>query len=92
VNGFGACYVQFNITNVGAWTLDLKSGDGSVVKGDGEAKPDLVITVRKGVIACQASGLGFTKLKACVPFSQGQVGDDDFASLYEGKLNAQQVR
>jgi hypothetical protein len=57
------CSYQFDITNAGTWTLDLKTGDGSVVKGDGKVKPDLVI----------------------------KVGEGDFAQLYDGKLNAQQV-
>ncbi len=55
---------QFDIVEAGTWTLDLKTGDGTVVKGDGGVKPDLII----------------------------KVGEADFAQLYEGKLNAQQVR
>lgn len=62
--GHVQCLMQFDITNVGTWTLDLKTGSGSVVKGDGKGKPDLVI----------------------------KVGEADFAQLYDGKLNAQQVR
>lgn len=56
--------VQFDINDVGTWTLDLKTGDGGVVtEGKGKGKPDLVI----------------------------KVGDADFASLYDGKSNAQQA-
>lgn len=56
--------VQFDVTEVGTWTLDLKTGDGGVVlEGKGKTKPDLVI----------------------------KVGDADFASLYDGKSNAQQA-
>jgi putative sterol carrier protein len=56
--------VQFDVNDVGMWTLDLKTGDGGlVVEGKGQAKPDLVI----------------------------KVGDADFASLYDGKSNAQQA-
>lgn len=56
--------VQFDVTEVGTWTLDLKTGDGgAVLEGKGKAKPDLVI----------------------------KVGDADFASLYDGKSNAQQA-
>lgn len=54
---------QFDIVEAGTWTLDLKTGDGTVMKGDGGVKPDLII----------------------------KVGEADFAQLYEGKLNAQQV-
>ena len=35
---------KFNIKGVGSWTIDLKNGGGSVVKGDG-AKPDCSFTV-----------------------------------------------
>ena len=35
---------KFNIKNVGTWTVDLKNGAGSVVKGDG-AKEDCSFTV-----------------------------------------------
>ena len=55
--------VRFDIKDVGLWTLDLKTGNGAVMKGEGESKPDLII----------------------------HVADGEFASLYDGKSNAQQA-
>lgn len=37
---------QFNITDAGNWTIDLKTGNGRVVEGVVEGlKPDLIVSV-----------------------------------------------
>ncbi len=38
--------IKFDVTNAGAWVIDLKNGKGGVTKANGNEKVDLIVTVR----------------------------------------------
>jgi putative sterol carrier protein len=62
--------IEFNLTKPDTvWTLDLKSGNGSLVEGKGAGRADLTITVSDSDFADLASG----KLKAQAAFMRGKI-------------------